>query len=110
MTGDVVFASEWVSASEQEEIKILFHFPNADKTISLRTLVEETGIEKKELKDILDKLASKGTISKKGNKFGLIPLAPGVFEKYYLAREDKKTKIFSFTKQRVIYNYYRKKK
>jgi hypothetical protein len=28
----------------------------------------------------------------------------------YLAREDKKSKVFSFTKQRVKYNYYRKKK
>jgi len=28
----------------------------------------------------------------------------------YLAREDKKTKVFSFTKKRVKYNYYRKKK
>ena len=74
----------------EEEIKILSHFPSADKTISLRNLVKETGIEKKELKNILDKLASKGTISKMANKFGLIPLAPGVFEKYYLAREDTK--------------------
>lgn len=28
----------------------------------------------------------------------------------YLAKEDKKSKIFSFTNQKVVYNYYRKKK
>jgi ferredoxin/DNA-binding MarR family transcriptional regulator len=71
-----------------EEIQILSHFPIASKTISLSKLVEKTGIQKKELKNILNKLAEKGTISKSGNRFGLLPLAPGVFEKYYLARED----------------------
>ena len=74
----------------EEEIKLLSHFPIAGETISLRNLVEQTGIPKKDLKIILNSLAEKGTISKSGNKFGLIPLAPGVFEKYFLAEKDTK--------------------
>jgi Pyruvate/2-oxoacid:ferredoxin oxidoreductase delta subunit len=73
-----------------KEIKILSEFPNAGKTISLRKLSEKMGINKNELKEILNNLAEKGTISQSGTRFGLVPLAPGVFERYFLARKDNK--------------------
>ena len=73
-----------------EEIKILSNFPSADNAITLRKLSEKTEIPKSYLKKILNNLAEKGTISQSGTRFGLIPLAPGVFEKYFLSCKDTK--------------------
>ncbi|MBD3230710.1 MAG: 4Fe-4S dicluster domain-containing protein [Candidatus Lokiarchaeota archaeon] len=75
---------------DEKEIEILSNFPNAGKSISLRMIAKKVNIEKAELKKILDRLAEKGTISKIGTRYELVPLAPGVFEKYFLARKDTK--------------------
>jgi ferredoxin len=73
----------------EEEIKILSHFPKAGKYISIKKLSTKEGMPSPEkLKAILNKLSEKGTLSKSGTRFGLIPLAPGVFEKYFLACKD----------------------
>ncbi|MFX1256598.1 MAG: 4Fe-4S dicluster domain-containing protein [Promethearchaeota archaeon] len=74
----------------EEEIKILSYFESADKSISLRKLTEKSGIPKNEIKKILGRSVENGTISKIGNKYGLKPLTPGVFEKYYINRKDSK--------------------
>ena len=74
----------------EEEIKILSYFENADKSISLKKLAEKSEIPKNEIKKILARSVKNGTISKIGNKYGLEPLTPGVFEKYYIIRKDSK--------------------
>ena len=72
----------------EEEIKILSYFESADNSISLKKLSEKSNISKNEIKKILARSVRNGTISKIGNKFGLEPLVPGVFEKYYIFRKD----------------------
>ena len=74
----------------EEEIKILSYFENADKLISLQKLAEKSGSPKNEIKKILARSVKNGTVSKIGNKYGLEPLTPGVFEKYYIIRKDSK--------------------
>jgi len=74
----------------EEEIKILSYFENADKLISLKKLAEKSEIPKNEIKKILARSVKNGTISKIGNKYGLEPLTPGVFERYYIIRKDSK--------------------
>jgi DNA-binding Lrp family transcriptional regulator len=74
----------------EEEIKIISYFESADKLISLKKLAEKSNIPKNEIKKILTRSVKNGTISKIGNKYGLIPLAPGVLEKYYGIRKDSK--------------------
>ena len=72
----------------EEQIKILSHFDGADSYISLRELVKRTNQPKEYLREMLENLHQKGTISKKGTKYGLAPLLPGVFEHYFINRAD----------------------
>ncbi|MFX1392439.1 MAG: 4Fe-4S binding protein [Promethearchaeota archaeon] len=72
----------------EEEIKILSHFDKVGKFISLKQLEEKTGIPKNEIKQILARSVKIGTIGKKGPRYTLIPLLPGVFEKYFIIRKD----------------------
>ncbi|NVM30255.1 MAG: 4Fe-4S binding protein [Candidatus Helarchaeota archaeon] len=74
----------------EEEIKILSHFPKSGKLISIKELVEKTGIPKKEIRLILKNAVKKHTIAKLGARYGLVPLLPGVFEGYFTARTDTK--------------------
>jgi len=78
---------------DQETIKLLSVFPNAGQLISITELMNKTGLTKKEIRRILKKATKKKTISKSGNKFGLEPLVPGIFEAYYYARPDTEENI-----------------
>jgi Pyruvate/2-oxoacid:ferredoxin oxidoreductase delta subunit len=86
----------------EEEIKILAHFDGADKYHSLRELEKRTGIPRDEIKRILERPLQMGTISKPASKYSLIPILPGIFEKYFIARADseenmkKAAKIYRF--------------
>ncbi|NHI94851.1 MAG: hypothetical protein EAX96_20345 [Candidatus Lokiarchaeota archaeon] len=86
----------------EKEIKILSHFPKAGKLISLRELENRTKIPQEQLRIILKDIGKKGTTCKKGKKYGLLPLVPGIFEKYFIAQNDSETnlkrvgKIFRF--------------
>ncbi len=73
---------------DEEEIKLLSHFPPADKFIPLKELVEKSGLPKPEVKKMLKKMHHKRVICKSGSKYGLLPLAPGIFEAYFSARHD----------------------
>ncbi|NHI94504.1 MAG: hypothetical protein EAX96_18580 [Candidatus Lokiarchaeota archaeon] len=84
----------------EEEIKILYHFPKAYDPIGIQELAEKTGIPKAQLKTTLNRLSEKGTLSKKGSKFSLMTLAPGVFERYYCERKDTEENL---TKAAVIF-------
>ncbi|TFG05099.1 MAG: hypothetical protein EU536_03025 [Promethearchaeota archaeon] len=72
----------------EDEIKLLSHFPTADKFIPLNELVEKSGISKAEVKKMLNRMHEKRVICKSGSKYGLLPLAPGIFEAYFSARRD----------------------
>ncbi len=72
----------------EEEIKILSHFGKVGNFISLKALEEKTGIPKGEIKKILNRSIRNGTIAKKGARYTLLPLVPGVFEKYFIVRKD----------------------
>jgi Pyruvate/2-oxoacid:ferredoxin oxidoreductase delta subunit len=86
-----------------DEIKILSHFPNADKSITLKELSDKTGIAEDELKSILKKLRAKRTIARTGKKkFGLLPLVPGIFELYFIGRQDSEENL---KKVAEIYRY-----
>ena len=72
----------------EEEIKILSHFEKAGNFISAKALEEKTGIPKGEIKKILNRSVMNGTIGKKGGRYTLLPILPGIFEKYFIARKD----------------------
>jgi Pyruvate/2-oxoacid:ferredoxin oxidoreductase delta subunit len=72
----------------EEEIEILSQFNNAGKNTSLKELTEKTGKSRQDIKKILERSIVNGTLSKSGPKYKLIPLLPGIFEKYYIARKD----------------------
>ena len=72
----------------EQEIKILSQFESADKSISIRTLEEKTGIPKAELKKLLARSVRVGTLHKTGTKYALEPILPGVFETYFIRRTD----------------------
>ena len=74
----------------EEEIKLLSHFPKSGKLISAKELVKKTGMPKTEVRSILKSAAKRHTIAKLGIKYGLVPLLPGVFEGYFIARADNK--------------------
>lgn len=74
----------------EEEIKLVSQFENADKWTSIKELEEKTGIPKKEIKDILKRSIDIGTISKAGTKYCVDPIIPGVFEKYFQRKRDTK--------------------
>jgi Pyruvate/2-oxoacid:ferredoxin oxidoreductase delta subunit/DNA-binding Lrp family transcriptional regulator len=74
----------------EQEIQILANFDAADSYISLTVLSKRTNKSKEELREILENLHQKGTISKKGLRYGLAPLLPGVFEHYFINQSDSK--------------------
>ena len=73
---------------DEETIKILAHFPNTGQKISLADLAKKTGLTKGKIRRILDKAVTKRTLQKKGSMYELEPLLPGIFEAYYITRED----------------------
>ncbi len=86
----------------EDEIKLLSHFPTADKFIPLKELVKKSNLPKQEVKKMLKNMHKKRVICKSGSKYGLLPLAPGIFEAYFSARQDtvenlkKAAKIMSY--------------
>jgi Pyruvate/2-oxoacid:ferredoxin oxidoreductase delta subunit len=72
----------------EEEINILAHFKDADHYTSLKYITSESGIPRKDIKVILERLRSKGTIARRASKYSLIPIFPGIFEKYFINRVD----------------------
>ncbi len=72
----------------EEEIKLLSHFESADKWNSLKELVEKSGLPKVEIKKLLNRSVNNGTIDKKGLKYCLKPILPGIFEKYFQRSTD----------------------
>jgi Pyruvate/2-oxoacid:ferredoxin oxidoreductase delta subunit len=73
---------------DEETVKILSHFPQAQEHISLEELVEKTGMEKRAIKKILKKATKKKTVSLTKKGYSLEPLVPGIFEAYFIARQD----------------------
>lgn len=74
---------------DEETIKVLSHFPPAGERVTLDTLVERTGMEKKHVRKLLSRAAARKTINKHVSEgYCLEPLLPGVFEAYFIARED----------------------
>jgi Pyruvate/2-oxoacid:ferredoxin oxidoreductase delta subunit len=72
----------------EDEINILSHFEKVGNWISPSNLEEKTGIPKDEIKQILARSVTNGTLAKKGARYSLIPLLPGIFEKYFIVRKD----------------------
>ena len=72
----------------EEDIKILYHFDKVGNWVSGKQLEEKTGIPKVEIKRILARSLRNGTLVKKGTRYSLIPLLPGIFEKYFIVRKD----------------------
>ena len=74
----------------EEEIKLLSYFPKSGKVISIKELVEKSGIPKDKVRPLIKGAAKRHTIAKIGAKYGLVPLIPGVFEGYFFACADTK--------------------
>ncbi|MFX1388034.1 MAG: 4Fe-4S dicluster domain-containing protein [Promethearchaeota archaeon] len=85
-----------------EEIKVLSHFESCDKPTSLMQLVKRTGMSREEIKEILSTPLKKKTITKIGSKYTLLPLIPGIFEQYFIHRQDTKENL---KKVAEIYRY-----
>ncbi len=77
----------------EEEIKLLFHFDSADKWNSIKQLMERSGLPKDKIKNLLKRSVENGTISKKGLKYCLDPIIPGIFEKYFMKSKDTEENI-----------------
>ncbi|MHA2326599.1 MAG: 4Fe-4S dicluster domain-containing protein, partial [Promethearchaeota archaeon] len=77
----------------EEEIKLLSHFDRADQWNSLKQLAERSGLSKDEIKQLLRKSIIKGTITKRGSKYCLDPIIPGIFEKYFMRSRDTEENI-----------------
>lgn len=73
---------------DEEAIKLLSQFPPAGQRISLSELAEKTGLTISEIRRILKKAAKNKTICKAGREYGLETLVPGIFEAYFIARQD----------------------
>ncbi len=73
---------------DEDEIKLLSHFDKAGNFISKKELAEKSGIPKEEVKRILARSVKNGTIGNKGARYTLLPLIPGIFEKYFIVRKD----------------------
>jgi Pyruvate/2-oxoacid:ferredoxin oxidoreductase delta subunit/DNA-binding Lrp family transcriptional regulator len=73
---------------DEETIKVLAHFPMAGEAISVQEVAEKSGIPKEDVKRILKKANQRRTIAKIGIKYALMPILPGVFEAYYISRQD----------------------
>jgi len=76
-----------------EEIRLLSHFEPADQWTSLKQLEERSGLSKDEIKQLLRIPLRKGTISKRGTKYCLDPILPGIFEKYFQRSADTEENI-----------------
>ena len=72
----------------EEEAKLVSNFEGVGKLESSRKLAIKAGIDKAKAKEMLNRLAARGTIFKLGNSFGLLPLVPGIVELYYLSQKD----------------------
>ncbi len=72
----------------EEEIKILSHFEGTEKDITVRQLEEKTGIPREKIKEMLENTREKGTIGKRGSRYCLLPILPGIFEKYFIRLND----------------------
>jgi len=72
----------------EDEAKLLSQFNSCDTPTSLNELEERTGLSKKEIKEKLSAPYKKRTITKVGAKYTLLPLVPGIFEQYYIYRQD----------------------
>ncbi|MFX1477339.1 MAG: 4Fe-4S binding protein [Promethearchaeota archaeon] len=72
----------------EEEIKLLSHFDNADKHMSLKQLSERSGMPKDEIKQLLRRSLRNGTVTKMGTKYCLEPIIPGIYEKYFQRSRD----------------------
>ncbi len=74
---------------DEETAKILAHFPSAGERIQLDDLVSQTGLEKKQIRKLLDVAVKRRTLNKHVAKgYCLEPILPGVFEAYFIARQD----------------------
>jgi len=73
---------------DEDEIKLLSYFSKSGKFISKKELAEKSGIPKEEVKLILARSVKNGTIGNKGARYMLLPLIPGIFEKYFIVRKD----------------------
>ncbi len=82
----------------EEDIKLLYHFDPPGKLLSAVKLAKRSGLEKSKVKEIVNRLANKGTIIKIGNSFGLLPLLPGIFELYFLTNKDTKENMTKISK------------
>jgi len=74
---------------DEDVIKVLSYFPAVSKgEITVKELIEKSGLEKDFIRSALKKAVGKKTIVKKGRAYELAPLLPGIFEAYYIARQD----------------------
>jgi len=73
---------------DEEEIKVLSHFGKVGNFISKRELSEKSDLPKDKVKQILARSVRNGTIVNKGSRYSLLPLIPGIFEKYFIVRKD----------------------
>jgi Pyruvate/2-oxoacid:ferredoxin oxidoreductase delta subunit len=73
---------------DEDEIKILSHFDKVGKFTTTKQLAEKTGMSKEEIKKKLARSVRNGTLANKGSRWSLIPLLPGIFEKYFIVRKD----------------------
>ena len=73
---------------DNETIKLLSYFPPTGQKISLTELAEKAGLTPSEVKRILRKPEKNKTISKTGKDYGLETIMPGIFEAYFIARQD----------------------
>lgn len=72
----------------EEEIKLISHFDSADKYVSLKQLEVRSGMPKADIKQLLRRSLKNYTITKKGTKYCLEPIIPGIFEKYFQRSTD----------------------
>ncbi|MHA1799941.1 MAG: 4Fe-4S dicluster domain-containing protein [Candidatus Helarchaeota archaeon] len=74
----------------KDDLKVLLHFEGVGKMSSAAKIAKKSGIEKSKVKEVLTKLADKGTILKVGSQYGLLPFVPGIFELYFVTQKDSK--------------------
>ena len=91
----------------EEEIKILSQFNSVGKNNTLDQLTRKTGISKEKLEEILDRSVKLGTIIKTNSDYRLMPLVPGIFELYFIKRQDTEE---NQNKVAEIYRYIFKNK
>ena len=93
---------------DKETIKLLSFFPQIGKLISISELEEKSDLSRTEIKKLLKIAVKKKTLNKAGSRYGLEPILPGVFEAYFIAREDSEenlknaAKIFRFLFKNLI--------